>query len=152
MIQFTYNDIEVGSRLVQEARFQASRTNVAQMRYMLANKQARPKGLAGLVPRYMAAVPRDPFRPDRPLVYRRRRLELASDPGARRWRTLEDEVMAVPFRPLWAGHLSLSNRQILPDQRAFRKAPTLASREGPGSWPARKAASARMPWITPRLR
>ena len=34
---------------------------------------------------------------DRPLVYRRRRLELASDPGARRWRTLEDEVMAVPF-------------------------------------------------------
>jgi hypothetical protein len=34
---------------------------------------------------------------DRPLVYRRRRLELASDPSARRWRTLEDEVTAVPF-------------------------------------------------------
>jgi len=34
---------------------------------------------------------------DRPLVYRRRRLELATDTRARRWRTLEDEVMAVPF-------------------------------------------------------
>jgi len=34
---------------------------------------------------------------DRPLVYRRRRLELATDPTARSWRTLEDEVMAVPF-------------------------------------------------------
>lgn len=34
---------------------------------------------------------------DRPLVYRRRRLELATDAGRRRWRTLEDEVMAVPF-------------------------------------------------------
>jgi hypothetical protein len=34
---------------------------------------------------------------DRPLVYRRRRLELATDATARHWRTLEDEVMAVPF-------------------------------------------------------
>jgi hypothetical protein len=34
---------------------------------------------------------------DRPLVYRRRRLELAIDASQRRWRTLEDEVMAVPF-------------------------------------------------------
>jgi hypothetical protein len=34
---------------------------------------------------------------DRPLVYRRRRLELAADPSGRSWRTLEDEVMAVPF-------------------------------------------------------
>jgi hypothetical protein len=34
---------------------------------------------------------------DRPLVYRRRRLELATDASQRRWRTLEDEVMAVPF-------------------------------------------------------
>jgi hypothetical protein len=34
---------------------------------------------------------------DRPLVYRRRRLELAEDPAGRVWRTLEDEVQAVPF-------------------------------------------------------
>jgi hypothetical protein len=34
---------------------------------------------------------------DRPLVYRRRRLELAIDPAGRRWRTLQDEVTAVPF-------------------------------------------------------
>jgi hypothetical protein len=34
---------------------------------------------------------------DRPLVYRRRRLELATDPAGRGWRTLEDEVQAVPF-------------------------------------------------------
>ncbi|MGH2406996.1 MAG: hypothetical protein ACRDF7_02805 [Candidatus Limnocylindrales bacterium] len=34
---------------------------------------------------------------DRPLVYRRRRLELATDPAGRSWRTLEDEVQAVPF-------------------------------------------------------
>jgi hypothetical protein len=34
---------------------------------------------------------------DRPLVYRRRRLDLATEPSGRRWRTLEDEVMAVPF-------------------------------------------------------
>ncbi|MET1232633.1 MAG: hypothetical protein ABWY52_07260 [Candidatus Limnocylindrales bacterium] len=34
---------------------------------------------------------------DRPLVYRRRRLELATDASARHWRTLEDEVIAVPF-------------------------------------------------------
>lgn len=34
---------------------------------------------------------------ERPLVYRRRRLELATDASARHWQTLEDEVMAVPF-------------------------------------------------------
>jgi len=34
---------------------------------------------------------------DRPLVYRRRRLELATEPSGRRWRTIEDEVTAVPF-------------------------------------------------------
>ena len=34
---------------------------------------------------------------DRPLVYRRRRLELAEDARGRRWRTLEDEAHAVPF-------------------------------------------------------
>jgi hypothetical protein len=34
---------------------------------------------------------------DRPLVYRRRRLELAKDRRGRRWRTLEDEAYAVPF-------------------------------------------------------
>jgi hypothetical protein len=34
---------------------------------------------------------------DRPLVYRRRQLELALDPAGRVWRTLEDEVHAVPF-------------------------------------------------------
>ena len=34
---------------------------------------------------------------DRPLVYRRRRLELATVPSGRRWRTIEDEVTAVPF-------------------------------------------------------
>ncbi|HEX5466400.1 MAG TPA: hypothetical protein VFW92_06960 [Candidatus Limnocylindrales bacterium] len=33
---------------------------------------------------------------DRPLVYRRRRLELRS-PGAARWQTVEDEIEAVPF-------------------------------------------------------
>ena len=34
---------------------------------------------------------------DRPLVYRRRRLELAEDPLGRHWRILEDEVHAVAF-------------------------------------------------------
>ncbi|MFI5254739.1 MAG: hypothetical protein ACHQ15_04710 [Candidatus Limnocylindrales bacterium] len=34
---------------------------------------------------------------DRPLVYRRRRLQLADDPSGRTWRTLEDEIQAVPF-------------------------------------------------------
>jgi len=34
---------------------------------------------------------------ERPLVYRRRRLELAEDPAGRRWRVLEDEIHAVPF-------------------------------------------------------
>lgn len=34
---------------------------------------------------------------DRPLVYRRRRLQLAGDPSGRTWRTLEDEIQAVPF-------------------------------------------------------
>jgi hypothetical protein len=34
---------------------------------------------------------------ERPLVYRRRRLDLALDPAGRAWRTLEDEVHAVPF-------------------------------------------------------
>ena len=34
---------------------------------------------------------------ERPLVYRRRRLELALDPAGRSWTTLEDEVHAVPF-------------------------------------------------------
>lgn len=34
---------------------------------------------------------------DRPLVYRRRRLELAEDHAGRRWQTIEDEVHAVPF-------------------------------------------------------
>ena len=38
-----------------------------------------------------------PDEADRPLVYRRRRLELAVDLSGRSWRTLEDEVMAVPF-------------------------------------------------------
>ena len=34
---------------------------------------------------------------DRPLVYRRRRLDLATDATGRRWSTLEDEIKAVPF-------------------------------------------------------
>jgi hypothetical protein len=34
---------------------------------------------------------------DRPLVYRRRRLELATDLAGRAWRTLDDEVQAVAF-------------------------------------------------------
>jgi hypothetical protein len=40
---------------------------------------------------------------DRPLVYRRRRLELALDLAGRAWRTLEDEVHAVPFGVEHAG-------------------------------------------------
>lgn len=34
---------------------------------------------------------------ERPLVYRRRRLELSEDPAGRRWRVLEDEIHAVTF-------------------------------------------------------
>ena len=85
---------------------------------------------------------------DRPLVYRRRRLELATDASRRRWRTLEDEVMAVPFGleertafvAVDAARLdeglavivreSVGTAADTPDRVPARHAPTLAFRHG----------------------